>query len=546
MNEKADSGPSERTLEVVGLLAILFLAFAIRLQQIDTLLPWFIYEDETRMTDIGSYLLNNRTLNTSYTYYPAFSFYINSVVYFFITVIGQMTEFMRPEPDAVWDNLLKLKPEDPRFLMVSRWVSLVFALASIVLAYLLGKLYLTWRWALFATLLFALNHTHVSMSILAKVDSINLFWWLAGIYTIVLYYRKGGLKWLAAAAICTGLLLVVKNNFLLMLSLGIVIFLRSPFEAGGLRGFLLSRQLWIGGIIFTAAAVMGSPYSFIHLDKTLQDVGWLYAQSEVISTYHTDPHVWWLDRYHYMYIIVMPFVAGLPIFWLAVAGSIQHVRRHFMEEPFIFLNLIFFFYWLSSNAGGPAGGAMPYYLWMVMIPLMMIIGVRLLHSMIQSEKRMARSTGYALCVLVFVWSLVSFDNHWRMFFSGYDKLGPWIHEKVEPDKRLLMLSVYKPGAALSDLQVKSVWAHEFKQGVESFDPDFIVIDTWAVAGFRKVYRDLGVAPYVDSCLSGERGYKEVYRHRVDYWGRSYFVWLDIEHDVEIIVLERTDSASRHD
>lgn len=84
-----------------------------------------------------------------------------------------------------------------------------------------------------------------------------------------------------------------------------------------------------------------------------------------------------------------------------------------------------------------------------------------------------------------------------------------------------------------------VWPQDFTEElISSFDPDLMVIDTRLVAGFRRHYRELWVAPLVDSFVSGERGYHEVARFTPQYFERPYFAAIDPELDVEVIVLEK--------
>jgi hypothetical protein len=532
-------------VEAFGLLAVLTLGLALRMRHLDTLLPWFIYEDEVRITGVTLQLLRDWTINPHHTFYPALPFYLNAVAYWLWAAPGQLGAILRHGPSAVAPFFTGLAETDPRLIMISRWVSLSFGMGALLISHLLFRQYLRFRFALFATLLLALNPVAVSMSNLAKADAIYLFWFAAVYYTAVKYFHRGGYPWLLAAAACAGFGIVTKNNYTISFPLTIVFLARNLRLYPRVIGILRSPQLWAMFLTMGLFAFIGSPYSFIHFQETMTTAGWLYVQSEIISTYHTDPHAWWLDRYSYLFSIVLPFVLGLPLFWLGVAGAVHNFRKYALRDPCVFYLLILYLYIFASNSGGPRGGAFAYYLFLITVPLAILVAVDLLSDLQRSPRRSRRALAYALFLIILASSLAGVDSFHNMFFAPYDRLGPWLRLNLPGDARTLMVSVYKPGPGLAGLAVKSVWPHEFNpELIESYDPDNLVFDSWAVAGFRKVYRELPVAPLVDSFLDGKRGYHKIWELPADYFGRGYFAALDPEHDVVLTVLRRPRPETR--
>jgi hypothetical protein len=528
-----------RWQEAIGLLAVMVAAFVLRMSHFDTLLPWFYHEDEVRTVTYTLELLQNRTIDPGYDYYPALSFYINALAYLLWALPGELGQVIKHGPGALFDVFSGLGPTDPRLIMVSRWVSMAFGLATLLVSYLVFRLYLDFRWALFGLILLMLNPLEVSISVLAKNDAIAGFWFIVGLGAMVCYYRRGGYGWLTLAALGAGFHLVTKNNYLPSVFLGIALLLRGLARGRGLRGVITSPETWAGGGLLALLAFIGSPYTFLRLRGTLENVGWLYRQAEVISTYHTDPHVWWLDRYYYLFSIVLPFVFGLPVFWAVVAASVHDARQRFVNDPFILGYLLSYTYIFASQSGGPAGGAFAYYLFSHMLPLGILLVAQWLRDLRWADSLHARRAGLAVAAMVLLWGLGGVSSHLDMFCSGYDRLGPWLRANVVPDRKVLMVSVYKPAPALGLGEVKAIWPQDFtRELLDSYQPDVIVIDTWAVAGFRKVYREARVAPLVDTVLAGGDGYKVKYRDRIGYLGRSYFARLDPEHDVELIVAVR--------
>ena len=581
----------ERRLELFGLLAVLSLALCLRLQHLETLLPWFIFEDETRTTGVSLHLIQNRTLDPGHSFYPAAAFYVNAVAFMLWSAIGLLGEILRQGPRVISEYFSHWSSADPVMIMLSRWVSLAFGMGSLVFTHLLARLYLPWRWALLATLLMAVNSMHLSMSALAKVDAINLFWICAGYYTMLKYLRTRERRWIMLSAALAGFSVVTKNNY--QLGVGLVVFTAIVLvrENGGipamlkaqlavlasLSGSVFSRRrlrliiqsrdfdLWIGVLIMAAAAFIASPYTFLRFKETMLNVGWLYAQAEIISTYHTDPGRWWLDRYFYLVSVVFPFIFGLPFFCVFLAALVHHVKKHALREPFIYFNLIWFAYAFASQSGGPSGGSYPYYLYLNLVPLVIIIVVEGLFDLTRSAKKSARTAGVILALCLLALSLARVDSFKTMFYGEYDKLGPWLAKELKAGERALIISVYNPGSALGQEKilfswpgrglgagaslvfddprdrVLSVWPHSLKIGehdlFELFDPDYVVVDTWLMGGFKKFYRRHWAAPLVES-LTADRGYREIKRFPARYFGRAYFAAIDPEHEVDLIVLKK--------
>ncbi|HUT53190.1 MAG TPA: glycosyltransferase family 39 protein [bacterium] len=543
MNSDRQPGESDRTAELIGLGVVLILGLVLRLRHLDTLLPWFYYVDELRTVEYSLRLINNRTIDTGYQFYPALSFYINAAAYMVWAVAGQAAAVLKHGPGVALEMFRGMQDTDLVLLMLSRWVSVLFGLAALVYAHLVARQFLPWRWALFATLLWSINTLHVSMCGLAKADSINSFFLIAGFYYASVYLRRGGTRYLVTTCALAGLSFAVKNYYFLVIWVSFLLIVKGLEKGEGLGGLVRHRETWAGFLIMLLAGFIGSPYTFIKLKETMINVGWLYRQAEIISTWHTDPHAWWRDRHFYAYLIILPFIFGLPLYLATVAGCVNHARKWALKDPTILYALIWFLHIFNSQAGGPSGSSYHYYLYMYIIPFGIIMAVELGKDMVSSPAPWRAAAGYAIIAVVLVTSLLRIQDYRKLMFENYDLAGPWIRERLGPRSRLLMLSVYKPSKALGVAEARSVWPQEFDEKlIASFDPDVIVIDTWVVAGFRKYYKPMRVEGLVDSILAGDKGYNIVANFRPDYLNRWYYVALDPEHDVELVVLKREKTA----
>lgn len=596
MKNKLECPPSVSGREIMGLAVIMIIALLLRLQHFSTLLPWFHYLDETRTTGVSLFLLRNGTMDTSFTFYPALAFYVHAMGFFLWTVFSHLGEFISQGGEAIAMVIQDMSAESRQAILLSRGISLVFAMGSVLFVHLLARQYLGWRWALACTLLFALNSMHISISTLAKVDAVNIFWICAAYYTAVKYWRgQRRLSWLVAASVFTGLTVVTKYNYQLCLFVGLLAFLNALEDKGSfyrvlsdtlifplawIKGLARGRRpsvnraeghIWIFLLVVFAAAFIGSPYSFIHARETLVSLGWIYKHGEIISTYHSDPHVWWLDRFYYLITIVLPFIFGLALFGIIVGSFINHARKYALADPFIMLNFIWFIYFLGSQSGGSIGGSFPYYLFLNIVPLGILIAVDGIRDLCMSKRRLLRAAGILLFLVILATSVLRTNSYWSMFYEGYNKLGAWSEEHAGDDDNMLLLSVFKPRKALGDMKKLSVWPHEVTRPEEvecdiieikedtvyinqafpgagaglcrtaPYRPELLIIDGWLMAGFRKVYRDTWVAPYWDTFIREQRGYELVLRIRPDYFNRSYYAGLDPEHDVEILVLKKRNT-----
>jgi hypothetical protein len=539
MKNDHDAGGEDRSVELIGLGIVLVLSLLLRIRHLDALLPWFVYFDEVRNSTVCLRLIQLKTLDPDFFLYPTLGFYIHTFFYLVWAAPGQLGAMLRSGPGSLFDFFSSMGPWDHVLIMVSRWVSVVFGVGSVFMTWLIGRLYLTWRWALFAALLMALNPIHISISAIAKVDSINCFFLLAGFYLISLYIRRGGLPYLIAAAVLAGMSFMVKYYPVVCIWLTTVVFFKATGKGKGIKGLLFDRDLVLALLVIWAATFACSPYLFIGVLKVLQNIGSVYYQSTVSSVFHTDPHSWWLDRHYYIHSVILPTSYGLALYLAVFIGSFHHIRKWWMSDPTIFWFSWGFVWVISSQVGDAGGGSSPYYLYLYTFAFGMVIASDWLESLVSSGRTWKTALGLGLCALILISSLARVDHYRELVFSGYDKLGPWIRERVMPGTRVLIVTVYYPSPALGTTEIKAVWPQDFtEEEVASFDPDVIVFDTRLIAGFRKKYREMHVAPLVDSFLSGRRGYSITARFPAKIFNRAYFAGVDPEHDVEIIVLER--------
>jgi hypothetical protein len=533
------AGP-ERPAELIGLGLILILALLMCIRNLGSLLPWFHYEDELRMTRTCLHLINDRTLDPGISLYPGPSFYINTAAYLAWAALGNLSLLFKAGPGAVLDLFKGMTATDQELIMLSRWVSVCFGLGSLVITWLFARIYLKWRWALLATLLLALNSVFLAMAALAKNETIYLFFLTLSLYAMLIYFRSGGVKRIVLAGLAASLGFLSKNNYQPLVLMTFCPLIRHLDQGKGLRALFRSREILAGAAATAVSAFIISPYTFIHFGKTLETVGLLYTVGEVISTFHSDPHHWWLDRYFYMFSVVLPFLFGVLPFWAIVGGTVHHARKRSWSDAYLLINFVGFIYIFASGSGGPGGGSFPSYFFLVSVPLGAIIVMEWLQDLTLSRKTAARAAGLILLAAVIVTSLYRTGAYDGMYNAAYDDAGPWLREHLHPRDRVLMVSVYGPAPVMGVQKFASIWPQDFTpQTISALDPDVIIIDSWLVAGFRKVYRQLPVAPLADSYLSGRRGFKVIKTFRPDYPGRCYFASVDIEHDMELMVLRKT-------
>jgi len=536
---------SERAKNLVhySLLAlVLVVAFGIRVPHFRCLIPYFYHEDEIRTVRVTLKMFQDRTLNPHFNLYPGLPFYLNGAIYagyFFSSTARTCIKTRSLEP--IFHLAKSFSEKSQALMLLSRGLSLVFGILSVIAVYLLAREFLDRDWGLLSAVFYALIPAHITLSYTAKVDLflqffIAMSWWFQ-----LRMIRTGRFRDYAGAAVFSALTVITKLNFALLLSFFFAAMFRAVIE--NQRGFLsalVDRRFLGAGLVAAATAFLTSPYWFWDMENSLKTIGWLYWMSAWHSFYHIDPHHWWLDRYFYNYLFIMPFLMGIPLYLLSIFGAAENIRKvRWKPKMILFANLVGFAYIWPSQAEG----SYPYYIHLYMAPLLVVFASGFLKFLWEKRSNLLRFASALLIVIVLGIEVCRINSYYNFSIAHFDHIGPWISSNIPGNSQALLFSVYSPGEALGIDHVERIWPQDLSpEIIAEKSPNYIFIDTWVFGGFKKFYKDTSpVERHLNSLLSGEYGYRVIKRFRSRFFGDWFYQRLDPEHDVEMIVLHRENT-----
>ncbi len=519
-------------MELVGLGLVLVLALLLRTGQLSGLIPDFLDVDEMRTVNTSLSMIQNRTIDPLYTYYPSFGFYLNAAWYL---LWGLATH----GPAGALSWLDSLNDRSPELILLSRYLSLIAGLVSVTLMHFLARLYLGPRGGLLAALLLCLNSQHIAASQNAKVDIIALM--MAGLAYVLMVkvVRSGKLRWYLLCAVSAALVFTTKFNYFTCFTFCLAHIGRSAHEGLNFWQTIWHKRMIAACLVLAAVLFASSPYWFFNLSENLKMFGWIYHTSTFSSFYHFSDHVWYLDRYFYNCTIIFPFIYGIIPYLAIWFGTIWFIREYRWHDLVIWPNLVGWAYMFSSQSGG----SFPYYHYLNMMPVAIFILAFLPVKLAGSSKSWQRWAAVVLGLILIGSSASRVDNYHTWLFGNYDKAGPWMQQHIPADARVLLGSVYIPGDSLGLTSVETVWPQDFDEELlAEKDAEYIVLDMRAFAGFRKLYRKLDIDERVDSMLDGTHPrYRVIKTFETDFSESRYFTGLDPEHEVKMVVLKRKDN-----
>jgi len=322
-----------------ALLVILLAGAAVRCWHIGWGLPE-IFEEATPFT-IGWRFWHwgspGLDLNPHFFNYPALTFLLNFILQAMHYGAGHLAGTY---PDlASFGNAFASDPTT--FIVLSRLLTVAFDCATMYAVYLLSKEFMTSGAALLPTLVVALNPLMIRNGHLINVDTPLVFFSVAALYTIVMLYRSGDLKWyiaagaaigLAASAKYTGALLIPVLLFAHLLRSGSTVRLtgRPTIKIGGSS---VGPTRLIGAVGVTGAVfLLLNPFVLLSFDDFFHDFS--FEESHMAQGHlGIDPHQ---STAGFYLTEVLPGALG-PIFLALLACSLVFILRRRKKEELVLL-----------------------------------------------------------------------------------------------------------------------------------------------------------------------------------------------------------------
>ena len=521
---------------VIGLClaAILAVAFLARARHFRSMYPYFYYQDEIRQAEMSLKVIREKTLEPDFYLYPHFPVYFNSVFYFGMFAArnaGQVVSQRSLAPVVAAAKNFDASSWDSIYLQ--RCISMALGMLCVFGVWLMARLFLSERFAMAACLIFALLPLPLSFSAIGKNDIYLECSLIYNFYFLVRLIMTGKTRDYIWSAVIAGICFDSKVDYSALVLLFLATLIRAANENRTLSYWFRDPRTWLAGASAVLSLFIFSPYYFIHIKKSLEMVGWVYAASAINSYSHIDYHHWWLDRYYYCLIVLLPFLAGIPVYISAMAGYVERVIR-IEFNAWLLLHVtfgVFIYGYLSGSMG-----TFPTYTFMHLMPFFPVIAAWPLQLL--WEKGWKKSS-LACSLVLIVCAFLNAQSYYAVNFAAFDRIGPRLME-LPAGSKILGYSVYLPGPALSRFDYKRAWPQNLdRAAVNEFNPDYILVYRSDFSGFEKFYRDTHpVNARLQELLSGKWGYQEADRMEVKYFCSSLFKWLDPEFMIELILLEK--------
>ena len=518
------------------MLLVMGLGLALRLAHFHFFIPYFYYLDEIRTVEVALRLFQERTLDPHYSLFTGFTIYLNAAPMFLY--------FLAEQARAVWQSgslepifaaAKSLNGYDVNLILVCRGVALVAGTGSIYFVYRLGKDFLGARAGLLSSLLFALNPMSITYSHLAKLDSWLTLWVALGLWAANRVMTDGRLRWSVWSGLAMGLGLATKYNYPPLIFAALAHLGRGSREGLTISRTLLERRFLIFLLVAALSAFASSPFWFWDLAENLKTVPWMYLNSRLNSFYHVSDDAWWHDRYFYTLVIYWPFILGMPLAVLSILGFFLHAAATRWNGFLLWSYPAFSLYLVCSQFDG----SIAYYWIIFLVPSACIAAVYTVQRVAASPSLPRRALAALLLVLALAWSARAVNSYREYFYGPFEPARPWLEKNIPPAADVVLVSVYFLGPVWGFARSESIWPHLVTEDwLRRRRPDYLLVDTRALGGFRKFYRNLPVAGLFDRIISGRLGYRLIHRFPTEYAFAGYFKALDVEHDTELLVLER--------
>jgi hypothetical protein len=519
----------------ICLMAILVVSFWARAGHFRMLFPYFLYQDEVRQAEMSLKVIREKTLEPEFYLYPHFPVYFNSAAYFVMFAAKNARELIGQRSlDPVVEAAKKFDAASWESIFLQRAIAMALGIFCVFGVWLLARMFMSEGFSLFACLIYGLLPLPLSFSHIAKND---IYLECSAVYSFFFMFRlikSGNLRDYLVSALFVALCLDSKLDFFPAISLLLATMIRAANEKQAIEDWLFDKRLWLTGVFGAASMFIFSPYYYLRFDKALEMIGWVYYMSGVNSYSHIDYHHWWLDRYYYPLLVILPFLCGLPAYIAGLAGILERSFRLEFDSWFVMTaNIIAFIYAYLSQSGG----SFPMYHFMHMMPFFAVFAVWPLFLL---WKRGSKKLSLICSALVLTGAIMNAQSYYAVNFQAFDQIGPRLVKEIPAGAKILGYSVYLPGPALARFDYKRGWPQNLDRAVvEKFNPDYILVYRSDFSGFEKFYHDTHpVNARLQELLAGKWGYQEVSRLEVRYFCDFIFKWLDPEFMIELVLLEK--------
>ncbi len=250
---------------------IVFVFFAVLVVGIQRDLPYTPDFDEANYVERAVRMASSGNLNperfahpASTTYYPLTAFYH---VWYAVTHKGML---LHPDPNLqIW-----FYANFWEFYILGRFLSIIYAVLSLPLIYLLGREVFNLETGVTGALFFSFYSLIVFYSRMVRTDSAALFFVLLALWRLTQVYRKPTSLNYLLAGVFTGLSIASRYFMVILVPVFAVvhtaIFLRQKDKKSFIKPFIVYTAIGFGAI--AVAFILSTPYFFVSFDTLMADI----------------------------------------------------------------------------------------------------------------------------------------------------------------------------------------------------------------------------------------------------------------------------------
>lgn len=351
-------------------------------------------------------------LNPHMFYLPTFFMYLLFGLFGLFYGAGFLTGvFSNP------DDFLALFLRQPElFYTLARTMSVFFGVATVGIAYLLGKEFKNKAVGAWAAFFLAVNFLHVRDSHFATMDiALTFFMMLSLYYTLrSLDCQDAAGHWKAVIAAAAAA--ATKYNGALL-----VIPIALAYLAGRPKPPILARDLFLSTILFVGVFFCLSPYVLLDLGSTREYLGKLYELNRAFQ-------VPW-DKH----LVMLWHSLGPATALLAVVGAIRQWVRRSIKNAVLSVFAVLY-YWMITKAGQPFERYV-----LALIPIALIWAAESAEAMVQTSGRAAAARPILGVLLLFL--VLPKTLHQDALFlraNTRDLTRDWLARNAAPGEKIII------------------------------------------------------------------------------------------------------------
>ena len=365
--------------------------------------------------------------NPAWFNYPTLYFYILFIIYWVYFLFGLIFNIFGSTNDLIDQYLTN----PTNFYLLGRTINVIFGTMTVWIAYRIGERLYSRKVGIIGAFFLALTPMPVIYSQTVRTDIPMLFLLFLSFYFCILIMQKGELRHYIFAGIIGGLAMSTKYPAAVIIIPIFIAHILNRIERGLRLRDVINKEIVIGLLLLFVGFILGTPYAILDGSTFIFHLRSMYSQIN-IGLAQADENLW--------IKVFKDYLRGgmtLPLEILSICGVIYGLYRHKKEDILLITySLAYYISMVQSTFHQD-------YYWLPLIPVLVILGVRLLTDTIQRIHLLNRHENLAIWMTaIFIISLGTYKlicyNYARTQESTRILAKKWIEENIPKGTKIVM------------------------------------------------------------------------------------------------------------